>query len=292
MLEKNPTLVSVICATLGPLNEVAALIRSVKKSVEVANSDAYVEFILVDQSLDFEEFSIDECDRFKLVHIRNSTRGLSRNRNVGLNRASGDWVMFLDSDCLMPEDYFLNFLILKNTNPTFNHFMGRILEPIYLAPLFRAWPGSSKSMSKFMLWYYATSVNNIYKLNICSLRFDERFGLGAKYGSSEDIDFFLRLESKCLYDPGLVIFHPDIFKSQISTDKRNSYSYGFGALCAKHIFPAGALVLFASLLKKLIDVFLRRSTCGDLMGGAIYRLKGFLAYSYNKCKSYCKGVNV
>lgn len=284
MTEKHFTVVSIICATLGPISDVAALIRSVITSLQVANAELYVEFILVDQSLEVEYFSFDTCDQFRLVHIRNSTRGLSVNRNIGLDRASGNWVMFLDSDCLMSEDFFNNFLRLRIANPTVNHFMGRILDPMHLVPLFRIWPNSSRGISKFMLWYFATSVNNIYRLDERSMRFDESFGLGAKYGSSEDIDFYLRLKSKCLYVPELVTYHPDNFKDLISIEKKNSYSYGFGALCAKHFLPFGLLVLASSLLKKTIDVLCGRTAYGELINAVMFRLRGFLAYLYDKCK--------
>ena len=105
MTNKPFTVISIICATLGPLSEVDALIISLINSLKVSNAKICVEFILVDQSLEVQTFPFDVHDRFKLVHIRNSTRGLSVNRNIGLDRASGDWVMFLDSDCLLDEKF-------------------------------------------------------------------------------------------------------------------------------------------------------------------------------------------
>lgn len=275
---EGPMKVSVVCATLGPLSEVDLLIQSIIHALQRAESNIRAEFILVDQSEDPMDPCFQISDRLNLIHIRNPTRGLSLNRNIGLDRASGDWVMLIDSDCLISEDYFRNFIKLKQAHPDINHFIGRILDPYYANPLFRRWPCTTRRIWKPMLWYYATSVNSIFMASDGRQRFDEHFGLGARYGSSEDIDFFLRLKAKRLYTPKLMILHPDIFQTKLPAKKIDSYSYGFGALCAKHILPLGIVMMLASLLKKAADVLRGRSTPNDLARATAFRLRGFWAY--------------
>jgi glycosyltransferase involved in cell wall biosynthesis len=270
--------VSVICATLGPLSEVDLLIKSVIHSLQRADSDISAEFILVDQSEEAMDCCFQTSDRLDLIHIRNLKKGLSLNRNIGLDRASGDWLMLIDSDCLISEDYFKNFVELERANPAIDHFVGRILDPYYYEPLFRRWPCTSRRLWKPMLWYYATSVNSIFRAGDARQRFDERFGLGAVYGSCEDLDFFLRLKTRRLYTPKLSTLHPDIFQVKLPRKKFDSYSYGFGALCAKHLFPLGLIMMVASLLKKAADVARGRSTAVDLARATAFRVRGFFAY--------------
>ncbi|OYV93438.1 MAG: hypothetical protein B7Z60_08710 [Ferrovum sp. 37-45-19] len=273
---------SIICATLGPLSEVDSLIHSIIRALRRTNSNICAEFILVDQSKDPTELCFQISDWLNLIHIRNAARGLSLNRNIGLDRASGDWVMLIDSDCLISEDYFQNFIELMRAHPNIDHFIGRILDPYYANPLFREWPCITRRIWKPMLWYYATSVNSIFKVNDDMQRFDENFGLGARYGSSEDIDFFLRLKAKRLYTPKLIILHPDIFQTELSARKIDSYSYGFGALCAKHVLPLGIIIMLASLLKKAADVLRGRSTPNELARATAFRLRGFWTYLSNR----------
>lgn len=275
---QGPMKVSVVCATLGPLSEIDSLIQSIIDALQRAESNICAEFILVDQSEDRIDRCFHTSDRLHLIHIRSPARGLSLNRNIGLDKASGDWIMLMDSDCLMSGDYFRNFIELKQAHPEINHFIGRILDPCYFKPLFRGWPCTSRRIWKPMLWYFATSVNSIFKPNDGSQRFDEHFGLGARYGSSEDIDFFLRLKTRRLYTPKLMTLHPDIFQAKLPARKIDSYSYGFGALCAKHVFPLGVVMLCAGLLKKATDVLRARSTPSDLARATAFRLRGFWAY--------------
>jgi glycosyltransferase involved in cell wall biosynthesis len=270
--------VSVICATLGPANEIDFLIRSVIHALQRVDSILRVEFILIDQSDDFSGHCFPISDRLDLIHIRNPIKGLSLNRNIGLGRVSGEWVMLIDSDCAVSEDYFRNFLSLHQTYSDVSHFMGRIVKSNSTSPLFRNWPTRVRRLSKWMMWYCATSVNSIFEVGADRPCFDERFGLGAKYGSCEDIDFFLNLKRTCLYSPDLAIFHPDLIEKGIARKKLNAYSFGFGALCAKHAFSLGVAMLLASLIKKLVDMLRGKATPMDFACAVVYRAKGFVRY--------------
>ncbi|HQU08097.1 MAG TPA: glycosyltransferase family 2 protein [Candidatus Paceibacterota bacterium] len=276
--------VSIICATLGPISEVNYLIRSIIQALQKTESSILVEFILVDQSDGFSEPCFPIFDRLHLIHIRNSMKGLSLNRNIGLTRVSGEWVMLLDSDCVVSEDYFKNFVILLHSHSDITHFIGKIIGANSKLPLFRNWPCKAKRLSKWMMWYYATSVNSIFKAGEDKPYFDECFGLGARYGSCEDIDFFLSLKRIRLYSPDLAVFHPEISQKELPREKINSYSFGFGALCAKHAFPLGVLMLLASLIKKFVDMLKGRASLKDFACSLIFRAKGFVCYLGKRVK--------
>lgn len=278
--------VSIICATLGPLNEVELLIASIIQALRRVDSTVSAEFILIDQSDDFSGHCFPISNQLDLIHIRSPIRGLSLNRNIGLARVSGDWVMLIDSDCLVAEDYFENFLSLRQTYSDVTHFVGQIIGSNSALRLFRNWPSRAQRLSNWMMWYYATSVNSIFQAGSDKPFFDERFGLGARYGSCEDIDFFLNLERTRLYSPSLTISHPDFHQKEVPREKLNAYSFGFGALCAKHALPLGLAMLLMSLVKKAADALLGKATTIDFSSAVIYRIKGFAGYACDRAKAW------
>lgn len=272
---------SIICATIGPYYEVCVLLKSVIKAIECSKISR-VEFILVDQSDAKEERGFPFHDRLKLIHIRNISKGLSLNRNIGLLNVTGDWVMFVDSDCVIADDYFKNLLILNNKYPEVEHFLGKVVVSDSNLPLFRKWPSKEFKIQRWMMWYLATSVNSIFVNKKDGIKFDESFGLGAKYGSCEDIDYHLRMPRVHFYSHKLVVLHPYVDINNVEVEKLNSYSYGFGALCAKHVFPLGFFMLIASFLKKILDVVRGRAKYDNFKNAVIFRSLGFVAFLSNR----------
>jgi hypothetical protein len=66
--------------------------------------------------------------------------------------------------------------------------------------------------------------------------FDERLGLGARFGSAEDCDYMIRAlvaGARAVYDPGLLVLHP--YKRL----RHEQYFAGSAAVLAKHAFGRG-----------------------------------------------------
>lgn len=78
-----------------------------------------IEVIAVDDgskdnsALIIDEYSVQDS-RIKALHIENS--GPSRARNIGLNHATGDWILFVDADDWIDAD-ILSRLELNNNSP-------------------------------------------------------------------------------------------------------------------------------------------------------------------------------
>lgn len=274
--------ISIICATIGPQSEIDSLVQSILRALLKVDIDTKVELILIDQSNEPSKPIFTNSSQLCITHLFNKERGLSLNRNIGLAKATGDWIMIIDSDCLLSEDYFRNFKELTQMHPKVDHFIGRILDTTTNLPLFRSWPKHPRRIFKLALWYYATSVNSIFRPKSNCHRFDENFGLGAPYGSCEDIDFFLRLDTKPVFSPALEVLHPNIFLDSLPSEKLDSYSFGFGALCAKHALPLGLIMLLSSILKKAADALGKRIKFRDFRRAANWRLKGFFNYFLKK----------
>ncbi len=89
--------------------------KHLKKCLDSVLSQTYrnIEIILInDGSTDNSGHIADEYsrhhDNISVIHTNNG--GLSRARNIGIERASGDWISFIDSDDYVSRDFILKIL--------------------------------------------------------------------------------------------------------------------------------------------------------------------------------------
>jgi glycosyltransferase involved in cell wall biosynthesis len=272
--------ISIICATIEERETVASFIRSIESSLIKAGNDLNCELILVDQRGDSALNNLTvNVSGLRLAHIHSKVRGLSYNRNIALNNCTGEWIMCSDADCIIDENYFSAFLRASERYPDATVFFGKILEIGTFRNIFRSWPTKIQKVSLLNRWALSTSVNAIWMTAGNARRYDNSFGLGSLYPSCEDIDFFLHNKfSQIYYLPSLVVLHPYQSPATISILKARSYSYGFGALCRKHIFRMGLFFLVASILKKFADTIVGKSPTKYFLPIVLSRVAGFMAY--------------
>jgi glycosyltransferase involved in cell wall biosynthesis len=71
----------------------------------LGQEDADFELLIVDQSAESNpELERLERERPRTVVVRDRGRGLSRARNLALDAAAGDWIAFVDDDCVAEPD--------------------------------------------------------------------------------------------------------------------------------------------------------------------------------------------
>ena len=94
-------MISLITATYGRTEEVRTLLGSLARQ-----SYKDFEFILVDQNPHFilREMVAEYASRLTIQYIRSEAKGLSLNRNIGLDYSRGEIVAFPDDDCFYEED--------------------------------------------------------------------------------------------------------------------------------------------------------------------------------------------
>lgn len=99
---------SLIVATVGRTSELHRLLTSL-------DDQTYKNFelIVVDQNLDdrLENVIASFCDRLTIIHLT-SPLGVSRARNAGIQKITGDIVGFPDDDCWYPHDLLQNVIRL------------------------------------------------------------------------------------------------------------------------------------------------------------------------------------
>ena len=106
-------LFSIIVPVYNRPDEVADLLKSLE-----AQSDKGFEIVIVEDGstvpcLDASEnpdgsLSVKGHDSLQLKYYRKANEGRSIARNYGLGRASGDYFIFVDSDCILPPGYIAN----------------------------------------------------------------------------------------------------------------------------------------------------------------------------------------
>lgn len=120
-------LFSIIVPVYNRPDEVAELIKSLEKQ-----TDKGFELVLVEDgstvpSLDIADSgngSVEVVDApdIKFKYFRKDNEGRSIARNFGIERADGDFFIFVDSDCILPTDYIK--LLRKNLKDTHTDCFG------------------------------------------------------------------------------------------------------------------------------------------------------------------------
>jgi len=184
---------SVIIPTHARTNEVSELLFSL---VNQHHND--FEVIIADNSLDDSVQKVVEAfrDKLNLKYLYHKGLGVSASRNWGALHASGDYVIFFDSDCVIPPDYFTAVLkYLQHNRP--DAFGGpdkageefsRLQKAISYAMTSFFTTGGIRGRKKHAGQYQPRS----YNMGIRKDVFDTLGGF-ADMDISEDIDLSIRL---------------------------------------------------------------------------------------------------
>ncbi len=115
MAEPAPLLFSIIIPVYNRPDEIADLLASL-----AVQTDKGFETVIV------EDGSTVKCDRqceeysdwVKIKYFYKSNEGRSIARNYGIDRADGDFFIFVDSDCILPPDYIASLRRSLVSSPT------------------------------------------------------------------------------------------------------------------------------------------------------------------------------
>lgn len=261
-LKSNCPVFSIIISTY---NRSSFLIKAIE-SVSRQNYFDYEIIISDDASFDDTESVVRNINNPKIKYIRNKRNlGISATRNAAIRLAKGKYILFMDDDSELGDD-FLNILSNLVRDERVNGVCPRILdlktkEPFL--PMFSCL--RERCLGYFDFNYFIGLAHMISAEAIDKNSYlDENFGVGAKYHSSEESDYFFRLKKtgeKILYYPDLVVYHPQA-KGQ-SSEKVFNYSYGIAAMLIKQIFTDIRHSYFYLLIiaRRLIVSFLRSLQC-------------------------------
>lgn len=164
--------------------------------------------------------------------------GLSGSRNAGIRESSGDYLIFIDDDASVKEDFIRVLSNMISRYNSVNAFCGRLIDPTQNIPfsvLFKN--NKDKKLSRLDFQYFMGSAHVLSRKIIRKIGYyDERFGSGAKFFGSEETDIFFRLKTageQVLYLPELVFFHPIPDNPHEYVYR---YSYAIAAMFTKNCF--------------------------------------------------------
>ncbi len=232
---------SLILATVGRTGEVAHFLE--RLCGQTYND---FELLVVDQNSDDRLAPILEpftgLMNVQRVHSR---RGLSRARNVGLERATGDVVAFPDDDCWYPDDLLQRIVEYLEANPHLDGMTGRSVNRQGRSSSAR-WAPNSGILNRFSLFTRGISITIFLRRRVVERvgNFDETLGLGSgtPWGSGEESDYLIRAVNcgfAVMYLPDILVFHDDNISAHDKRARERAYSYsmGMGRLLRKHSYP-------------------------------------------------------
>lgn len=271
---------SLIMATLGRFSEVAEFCKVLAKQTY-----KNFELIVVDQNegAGLTEVLAPFVSQFSLVHVQSNKKGLSVNRNIGLQRSSGDIIAFPDDDCLYNEDT-LEFVARRMTEEKADYFCVNWHDATNPSAYQCVLEEPTEIQKRNFYDVGSSSTLFVTKSVIEGFRFDEQLGVGAKFGSGEETDlllFCLSKNARCFCDGTYYIHHPYKENREVNISRSYNYALGYGALmkkafCVYHFhFVFGKLTV--ALLKNIAGILFssrRKHHVAALKG----KLKGFVLY--------------
>jgi glycosyltransferase involved in cell wall biosynthesis len=195
------------------------------------------ELIIVDQNNDGRIYDIylKYKDMMELKYIHSDKKGLSLNRNIGLNNCDGDIIAFPDDDCEYNTESLENVFEFFNNNPNYAFYTCNTKDRDNQNAILKT-PQKSGDISIFNIMHTGISFTIFVRADaVKNFRFDEQLGIGAEYGSGEESDlllYLLRNNNKGYYNADFYIYHP--YKID-NTDRAFPYGKGFGAFYKKAI---------------------------------------------------------
>lgn len=246
---------SIIVPTLGRTEELIRFSQSV-----LAQSYESFEVICIDQN---ESFSVENFLKMKderWYFVKSNRRGLSFNRNIGIQFAIGKFLLFLDDDCIISTNYLETiYHSLQNASSNDMYYTS-----LLTAEKKKPWFVGATRINRISFWTFdrVCSVSLVIPRNLPEkiLYFDEDFGLGAKYCGGEESELVIRLllqRIRIIKISGAEVYHPE--KTLDINHWQKSFDYGFskGVLYRRYMFKNKRL-----MLRLLIELVVRLNLIG------------------------------
>lgn len=228
---------SFVIATYGEGNYLRNLMESL-----VAQAFRDYEIIVVDQNKhERVKLLCNNYEKVKYIHSRN--RGLSLSRNIGIGKASGEYIVFPDDDAVLPSNFLENANNIIQKHPDISLFSGIVLTIERKKPFSRYMDYVSEEISYRNYAKFMSSTMVIHYRVFDKLKgFDEEMGVGARWGGSEETELLLRALGagfRAYYTETLIAYHPEANYCAMAWgqvfQKGFSYGLGRGALFRKLI---------------------------------------------------------
>ena len=224
---------SFIIASVDRDEQLLQCISSIEKAHEYKKNIPVEILVVIQKSKQNKDIKLRYPDMTAFYYI--DKLGLSVARNFAIDKSTGDYLVFIDDDATVKEEFIE---VLMNNVQHYNDigaFCGRLLDPVQHVPFTHIFNlNKAKKLGRLDYKYFMGSAHVLSRKMINKIGcYDERFGVGSKYLGSEESDIFFRLKKAnepVLYLPDLVFLHPMLVVPPSYVYK---YAYAVGAALTK-----------------------------------------------------------
>jgi GT2 family glycosyltransferase len=196
--------ISIIIPTCNRSGELSLLIDSLNHSLKYTERDIETEIIVSDDSNNNLSKKLINKSFPKVTWIKGPQNGSGANRNNGANLATKEWLLFIDDDCYVNEEFIEAYSEMMEKK-SINVLEGKIICPNKKNSIFVRQPENDKG-GVLASGNFAIKKSLFTKIG----GFDEDFKI------MEDIEFAARLKSigeSFMFCENAVAFHPAQLKS-------------------------------------------------------------------------------
>jgi len=198
-----------------------------------------------------------------IIRTRTNKKSVSAARNTLEVPENIEWIFFCDDDGFPCDDYSEKLEKIISENPTVDILAGSIVreDNKEFYTLRHKKGGSFKS---FRNTKNLMGSNFVIKVKVFDElgRFDEKFGAGSMWGSSEETDFCWKayFSGKNMgFFPELIVYHVPPFNESFKDGFHKAYKYGVGkgALVSKWLFKKKKFKVIYELLEMISIPFIQ-----------------------------------
>jgi glycosyltransferase involved in cell wall biosynthesis len=226
--------ISFIIASIDRDQELQQCITSIEKACEYKQDIPIEILVVIQKTKQKKDIKIRYPEIITFYYI--DKIGLSVSRNFAIEKCKGDYLVFIDDDATVKEDFIDRLSKNIIVHNEINAFCGRIIDPIQNIPFSKFFRNNdTKMLRRFDYQCFMGSAHVLSRKVIEKIGgYDERFGVGSKYYGSEESDIFFRLKAaneQVIYLPDLVFYHPIPIAPPQYVYK---YAYAVGAMLTKN----------------------------------------------------------
>lgn len=220
-----------------------------------------IKVILIDQNEKELELSKRITDNPIFTRRKVNYKSVSAARNSVVIPEGADWIFFCDDDGYACDDYSETLQNLINKYPDFEIFAGSIIreDTNEYYSLRHKKGGSLKKFRNTKILMGSNFVIKISTFNELE-RFDENFGVGSFWGSSEETElcwraFFNKVPME--FFPQLKVYHVPPFNESINKGFIKAFKYGIGrgAMVYKWLIEKRKIIVLYEVAEMLLMPF-------------------------------------
>ncbi len=222
-----------------------------------------LKIVLIDQNIGGLNLPEDVLTNHLLIKTRTNKKSVSAARNTLVIPQGAEWIFFCDDDGYPCEDYSEKLEKIISKNPALDILAGSIVREDN-KEFYSLRHNKGGSLKSFRNTKKLMGSNFVIKTKVFDElgRFDENFGAGSPWGSSEETDFCWKAYfagKNMEFFPELIVYHVPPFNESFKDGFHKSFKYGIGkgALVSKWLFKNKKIKVIYELLEMITVPFIQ-----------------------------------